>query len=111
MEVPLQENMLTEYNVKVGSFSDLPESPHSWDKKVLNISPIKSGSNYRFRLGLQMFRMKTNESYSLIVELYNPDYGTWQRQKRLLMMLRCLPVVFLAPAFHGSGQITFPSFF
>ena len=71
----------TEYNVKVGSFSDLPESPHSWDKKVLNITPIKSGSNYRFRLGLQMFRMKTNESYSLIVELYNRDYETWQRQK------------------------------
>ena len=72
---------LTEYNVKVGSFSDLPESPHSWDKKVLNISSIKSGSNYRFRLGLQMFRMKTNESYSLIVELHNRDYETWQRQK------------------------------
>ena len=71
----------TEYNVKVGSFSDLPESPHSWDKKVLNISPIKSGSNYRFRLGLEMFRMKTNESYSLIVELLNRDYETWQRQK------------------------------
>ena len=24
-----------EYNVKVGSFSDLPESPHSWYKKKL----------------------------------------------------------------------------
>ena len=71
----------TEYNVKMGSFSDLPETPHSWDKKVLNITPIKSGSNYRFRLGLQMFRMKTNESYSLTVELYNRDYETWQRQK------------------------------
>ena len=71
----------TEYNVKVESFSDLSESPHSWDKKVLNISPIKSGRNYRFRLGLQMFRMKTNESYSLIVELYNRDYITWQRQQ------------------------------
>ena len=71
----------TEYNVKVGSFSDLPESPHSWDKKVLNITPIKSGRNYRFRLGLQMFRMKTNESYSLIVELNNRDYETWQRQQ------------------------------
>ena len=71
----------SEYNVKVESFSDLTESPHSWDKKVLNISPIKSGSNYRFRLRLQMFRMKTNESYSLIVELYNHDYETWQRQK------------------------------
>ena len=71
----------TEYNVKVESFSDLSESPHSWDKRVLNIPPIKSGNNYRFRLGLQMFRMKTNESYSLIVELYNRDYETWQRQQ------------------------------
>ena len=66
----------TEYNVKVESFSDLTESPHSWDKRVLNISPIKSGNNYRFRLGLQMFRMKTNETYSLVVELYNRDYKT-----------------------------------
>ena len=71
----------SEYNVKVESFSDLTESPHSLDKRVLNISPIKSGSNYRFRLGLKMFRMKTNESYSLIFELYNRDYETWQRQK------------------------------
>ena len=28
-----------------------------------------------------MFRMKTNESYSLIVELYNRDYKTWERQQ------------------------------
>ena len=71
----------TEYGVKVGSFSDLAESPHSWDKKVLNISPVKNGSTYRFRVGLQMYRMKTNEQYSLIVELYNRDYETWQRQQ------------------------------
>ena len=71
----------TEYGVKVESFSNLAESPHSWDKRVLNITPVKSGRNYRFRLGLQMFRMKTNESYSLIVELYNRDYKTWQRQQ------------------------------
>ena len=48
----------TEYNVKVGSINDLPESPHSWGKNVLNITPIKNGRNYRFRVGLQMFRMK-----------------------------------------------------
>ena len=71
----------SEYYVKVESFSDLSESSHYWDKRVLNIIPVKSGSNYRFRLGLQMFRMKTNESYSLIVELYNRDYKTWQRQQ------------------------------
>ena len=71
----------TEYDVKVENFSNLAESPHSWDKRVLNITPIKNGSNYRFRLGLQMFPMKTNETYSLIVELYNRDYKTWQRQE------------------------------
>ena len=71
----------TEYDVKEENFSNLAESPHSWDKKVLNITPVKNGRNYRFRLGLQMFPMKTNESYSLIVELYNRDYKTWQRQE------------------------------
>ena len=66
----------SEYNIKVLSFSDLAESPHSWDKRVLNITPVKDGANYRFRLGLQMFPMKTNETYSLIVELYNRDFKT-----------------------------------
>ena len=71
----------SEYGVKVESFSNLVESPHSWDKRVLNITPVNSGRNYRFRLGLQMFRMTTNKEYSLIVELYNRDYKTWQRQQ------------------------------
>ena len=71
----------TEYNVKVENFSNLTESPHSWDKRVLNITPVKDGRNYRLRLGLQMFPMKTNETYSLIVEFYNRDYKTWQRQE------------------------------
>ena len=71
----------TEYGVKVEGFIELSESPHSWDKKVLGVTPVQNGRNYRFRLGLQMFRMKTNESYSLIVELYNRDYITWERQQ------------------------------
>ena len=71
----------TEYNVIVENFSNLAESPHSWDKRVLNITPVKDGRNYRFRLGLQMFRMKTNKTYSLVVELYNRDYKTWERQE------------------------------
>ena len=79
----------TEYNVKVGVINDLPESPHSWDKKVLNITPVNNGRNYRFRLGLQMFRMKTNEQYSLIVELYNRDYTTWERQQTYVNGLEC----------------------
>ena len=71
----------TEYGIKVDKFIDLQESPHSWDKRVPKITPVKIGSNYRFRVGLQMFRMKTNETYSLIVERYNRDYKTWQREQ------------------------------
>ena len=65
----------------VNEWSDHPESPHSWDKKVLNLSPLKKDGNYRLRVGLQMFRMTTNKEYSLVVELYNRDYKTWQRQQ------------------------------
>ena len=71
----------SEYNIKVEKFIDLSESPHSWDKRVLSITPIKDGANYRFRLGLQMFPVKTNETYSLVVELYNRDFKTWGRQQ------------------------------
>ena len=71
----------SDYGIKVDKFIDLQESPHSWDKRVLKITPQKIGSNYRFRLGLQMYRMKTNETYSLMVERYNRDYKTWQRQQ------------------------------
>ena len=71
----------TEYNIKVGSFSDLAESPHNWNKRVLNINPIKDGNNYRFRLGLQMFPLQTNSTYSIIIELFNRDYKTWLRQQ------------------------------
>ena len=74
----------TEYGVKVGNFSNFPESPHYWNKRVLNITPVKNGKNYRFRLGLQMFRLKTNESYSLVIELLNRDYETWQRQETFI---------------------------
>ena len=65
----------TEYGIKVDNFIDLQESPHSWDKRVLKVTPVK------FRLGLQMYRMKTNETYSLMVERYNRDYKTWQREQ------------------------------
>ena len=71
----------SEYGVKVDKFINLQESPHSWDKRVLKITPVKDGSNYWFRLGLQIFRMKTNETYSLMIERYNRDYKTWQRQQ------------------------------
>ena len=74
----------TEYGVRVEKFSDFPESPHYWNKRVLNITPIKSGKNYRFKLGLQMFRLKLNQTYTLVIELLNRDYETWNRQQTFI---------------------------
>ena len=71
----------TEYNVEVKNFINLNEIPHSWNKRVLSISPIKDGKNYRFRLGLQMAPLITNQAYSLVVEMYNRDFVTWERQE------------------------------
>ena len=71
----------SEYNVEVGSFIDLNEIPHSWNKRVLSITPIKDGKNFRFRLGIQMGPLITNQSYSIVVEMYNRDFVTWGRQE------------------------------
>ena len=74
----------TEYNVEVKNFINLNEIPHSWNKRVLSISPIKDGKNYRFRLGLQMAPLITNQAYSLVVEMYNRDFVTWERQETFI---------------------------
>ena len=34
---------ITEYGVKVDKFIELSESPHSWDKKLLSVTPVKNG--------------------------------------------------------------------
>ena len=71
----------SEYNIKVHSFLDLPESPHSWNKRVLSITPLKDdGNNYQFRLGIQCFPLDNNQEYTLSIEMYNKDYETWNRQ-------------------------------
>ena len=74
----------TEYNVEVKNFINLNEIPHSWNKRVLSITPIKDGKNYRFRLGLQMGSLITNQAYSLVVEMYNKDFTTWGRQETFI---------------------------
>ena len=71
----------SEYNIKVHSFLDLSESPHSWNKRVLSITPLKDdGNNYQFRLGIQCFPLDNNQEYTLSIEMYNKDYETWNRQ-------------------------------
>ena len=71
----------SEYNIKVLSFSDMTESPHYWNKRILNITPLKDdNNNYRFRLGIQCFSLENNKEYTLAIELYNKDYETWNKQ-------------------------------
>ena len=68
-----------EYNLIINSFSDLTESPHSWNKKVLNITPKKTNFHYRFRFGVQVFPVDINTPYTICIELFNKDYITWSR--------------------------------
>ena len=71
----------SEYNIRLNQYINMSESPHSWDKRVLSITPLKDdGNNYRFRLGIQCFRLENNKEYTLVIELYNKDFETWKRQ-------------------------------
>ena len=71
----------SEYNIKVLNFSDMTESPHYWNKRILNITPLKDeNNNYKFRLGIQCFPLDNNKEYTLSIEMYNKNYETWNRQ-------------------------------
>ena len=64
----------SEYDVKVENFFNLAESPHSWDKRVLNITPVKNGNN---------------ESYSLVVEFIIVITKLGKDKKHMLMEQEC----------------------
>ena len=66
----------SEYFVKIDKFINLDESMHYWDKNVLKISPIKNGANYRFRLGINVYPIRINVPYTLVIELINKDFKT-----------------------------------
>ena len=52
----------TEYDVKVENFSNLAECPHSWDKKVLNITPVKNGSSGDLYYSKTLIKFKKTSS-------------------------------------------------
>ena len=61
----------TEYSADVMKIADLASSPHSWNKKVLFLNLTKVRGNYRFPLGVQMFRLTTE--YTIVIELLCND--------------------------------------
>ena len=63
----------TEHSVIVLQTDDLNISPHYWDKKCLCVSTIERLNSYMWIVGLQCFRLATNQTYTLVIELYNKE--------------------------------------
>ena len=71
----------SEYNVDGMKIADLKISPHYWNKNVVYLTPIKKNGGYRFRLGIQCFRLMISREYTMMIELYNRDSTTFNKTK------------------------------
>ena len=69
----------TEYGVNVMKIDDLDFSPHYWKKKCLFVSQVKRLGSCMCRVGVQCFRLRTNQTYTLVIELYNKDLLTYNK--------------------------------
>ena len=59
----------TEYGAILTKIDDLDISPHYWNKKCLFVSPVKRLGSYMWKVGIQCFRLITNQTYTLVIEL------------------------------------------
>ena len=60
----------SEYHVEVDKIDNWNDSPHSFDKKVVYFKPKKNNNgNFRFRFGIQMAPLNTNNN-TIAIEMF-----------------------------------------
>lgn len=63
----------TECGAILTKIDDLDISPYYWHKKCLFVAPVKRSDSYTWKVGVQCFRLPTDQTYTLVTELYNKD--------------------------------------
>lgn len=65
--------------------ADLPRSQgnfHSYNKRVIYKTIIKNvQGGYRYKMGIQCYRLQKNVDYTLCIEILNTDYQLWHKAR------------------------------
>ena len=70
---------------KIADLSKSKGNFHSYNKKVVYTTIIKnSQGGYRYKMGIQCYRLKLNVDYTLCTEILNTKYALWHKAKVLI---------------------------
>ena len=67
---------------KIDDLSPLSGNPHTYNNKVIYYSINKnSQGGYKYKMGVNFYRLQNNTDYTLCLEFYNTEYLLWHKTK------------------------------
>ena len=54
---------------------------HDYNHKVIYMEIVKNSGGYRYKMGINFYRLPKNVDFSLCLELLNADYQLWRRSQ------------------------------
>ena len=67
---------------KIGEFYPFEGNFHDYNRKVIFMTIIKNTEGkYKYKMGINFFRLDANTDYTLCLEILNTDYNLWNNTK------------------------------
>ena len=66
----------------INRIDDLPPKEgnfHDYNHKVIYMYILKSSSKYKYKMGINFYRISANTDYTLCLEILNTDYNLWNK--------------------------------
>ena len=68
----------------INRIDDLPPNKgnfHDYNHKVIYMYIIKNSGKYKYKMGINFYRIPTNTDYTLCMEILNTDYNLWNKSQ------------------------------
>ena len=73
----------TSFNMKrIADLAPIKGNPHDYNHKVIYMEIVKnSQGGYKYKLGINFYRLPKNVDYTLCLEILNTDYQLWHKSQ------------------------------
>ena len=68
----------------INRIDDLPPNKgnfHDYNHKVIYMYIMKNSSKYKYKMGINFYRLPANTDYTLCLEILNTDYNLWRKSQ------------------------------
>ena len=81
------DEIVNDYSFLINKIDDLPPNKgnfHDYNHKVIYMSIIKNQqlpSQYKYKMGINFYRLPANTDYTLCLKILNTDYNLWDKSQ------------------------------